>query len=97
MKLYATTTSERATKGQGGKHIDIQLQGEGGQELGVISARYDEYNKEYFLNYWHKSKCISINRIKEVKGKSQKGECKICKFTNNIDLDKNGVCGVCRK
>ena len=65
MKLYATTTSERATKGQGGKHIDIQLQGEGGQELGVISARFDEMNREYFINYWSREKCISINRIKE--------------------------------
>ena len=27
MKLYATTTSERATKGQGGNHLEITIQG----------------------------------------------------------------------
>ncbi len=75
MKLYATTTSERASKGQGGRYLDIQLQGEDKQELGVISARYDEHNKEYYLNYWSRGKCIQINRIKETKGNKQKGEC----------------------
>ena len=28
MKLYATVTSERATKGQGGKQLDIEIQNE---------------------------------------------------------------------
>ena len=28
MKLYATTTSERASKGQGGRHLDIEIMGE---------------------------------------------------------------------
>jgi hypothetical protein len=88
MKLYATVSSERATKGQGGKKIDIQLQGEGGQELGVISARYDEHNKEYYLNYWSNGKCISINRIKELKGKRQKGVCKVCgvRVADNVEI-----------
>lgn len=71
MKLYATTTSERASKGQGGNNrLDIQLQGENGQELGVISLRIDKDNQEYYINYWYPNKCISINRLKIEKEKA---------------------------
>lgn len=72
MKLYATTTSERATKGQGGnQRIDIQLHGENSQELGVIALRYNAEKEIYFLNYLHDGIIKNIFHIKE-KGKKQK-------------------------
>lgn len=51
MKLYATTTSERASKGQGGKSLKIDIQDESmevvatfsieaGEEKTIITARY---------------------------------------------------------
>jgi hypothetical protein len=65
MKLYATTTSERATKGQGGKYLNIQLSGEDNQPLGVISIRYQEDKKEYYGLYTHDNKIISIFHIEK--------------------------------
>jgi hypothetical protein len=45
MKLYATVTSERATKGQGGKHLDIVINGRSpfpSVNVGIIPTD-DEY------------------------------------------------------
>ena len=39
MKLYATITSERATKGQGGKQLDIEISGQEGLPLICIDVR----------------------------------------------------------
>ena len=53
MKLYATVTSERASKGQGGnEYVDIDLQGEGGVLLArfVFMVNEDETSgKKYLL------------------------------------------------
>lgn len=44
MKIYATTTSERASKGQGGKYIEITLQ----DEQKDILIRFETVpNKDY--------------------------------------------------
>ena len=74
MKLYATTTSERASKGQGGnKFIEIDL-------------RYGSKNnsiREYFITYT-KDKLIVEGEEGVLfenfitKGKSQKGEMYSC-------------------
>lgn len=65
MKLYATTTSERATKGQGGnKRIDIQLQGENMQDMGVIAFRYNDDTNLYYCNYINQGEVKSIFQIK---------------------------------
>jgi hypothetical protein len=72
MKLYATISSERATKGQGGNdRIDIQLLGEDKQELGVIALRYQKERNDYFCNYLHNG---IIKNIFHIKGERQKGE-----------------------
>jgi len=95
MKLYATTTSERASKGQGGKHLDIQLQGENRQELGVIALRYEATKQEYYALYIRNGIIQSIFHIeKETKGKRQKGECE----HQFIPSDNEGCYGyeVCR-
>lgn len=82
MKLYATTTSERASKGQGGEYLDIRLSGENKQNLGIITVRYNSH-KGYIINYANPLGMWNIALIKdnefptlkeEQKGKSQKGE-----------------------
>lgn len=74
MKLYATTTSNRATKGQGGDYLNIQLQGEDRQSLGVISLRLID---NYYIGIYHYNNTgVNFLRIEKEKGKSQKGECK---------------------
>lgn len=69
MKLYATTTSERATKGQGGnEYIHITLKDENQEPI-------------FFIGYWGHTLVIEdiktgieLYRI-ETKGKKKTGEC----------------------
>ena len=42
MKLYATITSERASKGQGGKELDIDIMRELGEVMGHIRVEIDK-------------------------------------------------------
>jgi len=87
MKLYATTTSERASKGQGGNSLLINIQGEGGIELANIkvSSFYPyEYNIDVFpiipmkankLEIDIKGDGYKVTKTNTItKGKSQKGE-----------------------
>ena len=41
MKLYATTTSERATKGQGGQWLDIKVTDENKKTLLDFNLKFD--------------------------------------------------------
>ena len=53
MKLYATTTSERASKGQGGnEYLNIEITGELKQKLGIVSVRMvdNKYIGMYHFN-----------------------------------------------
>ena len=75
MKLYATTTSERATKGQGGnKRLDIQLTVGNIERLeaGVVSMREIEKNK-FSIIYWRNGQGQNLAIIEE-KAKRQKSE-----------------------
>jgi hypothetical protein len=78
MQLYATTTSERASKGQGGKYLDIAITGENGEDVAIILVRNE--NGRYVVDIipatMHaRSEKISIYKrdLKE-KGNNQKGE-----------------------
>jgi len=53
MKLYATITSERATKGQGGnKYLEIDILGDEKNLIGKISIfPADQYNKYGLISY----------------------------------------------
>ena len=75
MKLYATVTSERATKSQGGnKRIDIQLQGNEGVALGVIVLREITPNN-YHIGYIYQGQHVRVaSHIFPQKGEKQKGE-----------------------
>lgn len=68
MKLYATVSSERASKGQGGNtKLDIELRGEGKRLLGTIEVRPSGASAKVAV---HLAPDVEI----EVKGNRQKGE-----------------------
>lgn len=80
MKLYATVTSERASKGQGGnKYIDINLN--------VGSATESEHFANVRLNIIDGVYTLWIDgEIVKTKGNKQKGE-------NNCGC---GICAYCK-
>lgn len=48
MKIYATTTSERATKGQGGNdYLDIEVKGENQEKLLELRITQNEDGEHY--------------------------------------------------
>ncbi len=85
MKLYATVTSERATKGQGGEWLDINLKDERECTFAIIKVRKDS---GYFMP------TLEIETIGAViKGKKQKDiACPVCDKPF-----KNGTCEDCDK
>lgn len=79
MKLYATTTSERASKGQGGnEHVNVKLENETREELAYIRAIPDGTNTRvtvYVSGQGHLGTFYVPNGLKDkTKGNKQKGE-----------------------
>lgn len=70
MKLYATTTSERASKGQGGKKLDIEIRNERRRLLGVVNII--PWGKESARVELHFAPDVAVRY--EPKGKKQKGD-----------------------
>jgi len=69
MKLYATTTSERASKGQGGnEYICIDLLDENKEKIAEINLMPSS------LTIRHYSKNVFLDCIDLTKGNNQKGE-----------------------
>lgn len=94
MKLYATVTSERATKGQGGnEYIDIHITDAQKHTMWCINV-----SPSGFMRVTVPSEIP--NRSSTVfegftKGEKQKGE-KLCPKYNDIVLpDENGKCSLC--
>lgn len=77
MKLYATTTSERASKGQGGNHLNISITDKNKKVLMSIEAR--------IVN-----EIPTIEVLDYTKGKRQKGE-KCIDCNEIIDDTKNCI------
>lgn len=74
MKLYATTTSERASKGQGGqKFIEVLVNDEQGKNLVklYVEMREDEIYTEV-LHYSNGEKLLFSDQLQ--KGKKQKDD-----------------------
>ncbi len=67
MKLYATTTSERASKGQGGEHLNIVITDERKKVLVSIEARLENMKPV-------------IEILDYTKGEKQKGETCGCAY-----------------
>lgn len=101
MKLYATVASERATKGQGGKRLEITIQG---GEFRDILCRFEVLTGEKeqlpFYNKIIDGDIIFLKNLKsniafylDTKGKKQKGkQCDICGIEHT---EKNNLCEYC--
>ena len=105
MKLYATTSSERATKGQGGnKFINIDLlvgDAKNPIDAGRITMKTtpgDVYWIDYFTPHIPGNSIKKIELFTFEKGKQQKGEkgkqCDKCgRYLSDIDyVNYNGKC-----
>lgn len=75
MKLYAITTSERASKGQGGNEfIEILICGEDKEPVYQIDInKHGEFTVKYFGDVDYLLRLVGDI---ETKGKKQKGECR---------------------
>lgn len=97
MRLYATVTSERATKGQGGRNLVIDITGENGLKLWTIEVNPTGLNaKDYSLlvqrTKYNPLYCFD-DRLNE-KGEKQKGgNCWRC--NENGTGSDNKYCGTC--
>jgi hypothetical protein len=99
MKLYATTTSERASKGQGGnKYLDIIIRNELSQIIGNVFIQPDNHMeiilRDDIISDISTEKEIKIKTFSEMdKGNKQKGECKASKtFTNKYGEQEFYAC-----
>ena len=82
MKLYATVTSERASKGQGGKEIEISIFDENQEKVAQLLAYYPQASDYPMLVLTMATKEIAQDLLtsskivlqSHTKGKQQKGE-----------------------
>lgn len=97
MKLYATTTSERASKGQGGnKFLEIVLKAEldtGYETIGIIYL--DAYDDGEYVVKWQKdnneAEILTQGQLKQ-KGKKKTGECEHIKRNGAYFTGKCPIC-----
>ncbi len=89
MKLYAKTTSERASKGQGGnKYINTEyFVGDAKYPQFIGKTKLYIYEGQYQLDYYHPDgEVIELIKFDLEKGKSQKGE-KWCNHHAEVSCD----------
>lgn len=87
MKLYATVSSERATKGQGGKRLFIDIMAEDKSVIAKIYVNEDSITLEHY------NKSYVLNVIEIAKGERQKGVCGVSKgydVCDIVDCDHGG-------
>ena len=84
MKLYATTTSERASKSQGGNKYSQSIVTIDKVTVAEIMVTADQDDENYLVKIWDKERGLHIFAIP--KGEKQKtAKCGICgKPTNGI-------------
>jgi len=95
MKLYATTTSERASKGQGGnKYINFEITAGENQTVMLYGQLVcEETETENIYRLWNGDICVDT--LRESKGKQKKDEkCPKC-GSKNIDA-YYGHCTDCK-
>lgn len=106
MKLYATTTSERASKGQGGnKYLAIIISGENNVPLWKVLVRHSQTEDAPYYDLQvdnvtrkfdgYKS-VIAERSLPKTKGNKQKGEkyCTSCGFVEAQDGEYCTKCGI---
>jgi hypothetical protein len=93
MKLYATVTSERASKGQGGEWLDIDIfttNRENATHRVEVREKQGEITITLMRSHfgkWYNAKDIDTVYINapKTKGEKQKGECAKCRNALNIE------------
>lgn len=110
MKLYATTTSERASKGQGGnEYLKIILRDEQSECFAYITVKPDRVMRLDLISEWKLDtgigKTLEIRTNDDKKGNNQKGEQRKCEcgtrlkadelWCENCDHDQNCTCSRC--
>lgn len=99
MKLYATTTSERASKGQGGnERLEIQILGENKEDLGYIKIIPDGTN--YRVQHAFKGQPAERFWIEKGTPTNYTKHCTDCGACNvsyepNVYGWENGLCDDC--
>lgn len=89
MKLYATTTSERATKGQGGnEYLDIDIQVKDLEIVLLTCLRVEIENGSFVLknritNDIYDSKPVENSKL--LKGKNKTKKCYYCGITSQTE------------
>jgi hypothetical protein len=100
MKLYATVTSERATKGQGGEWLEFTITDKNKSQLWGIQVRDD--GEKYNMLIWNRIEGKIIESfIPHTKGEKQKAEykewyCKECQKTHDAPAhaDEIRICEI---
>lgn len=94
MKLYATTTSERASKGQGGNvFLAIEIKDDNEEVIGVIRLKpiIDSVGDGIQLGYWFDERLMRVapEKIGITKGKQKKDEISAPRRADWIDDGKD--------
>lgn len=80
MKLYATVSSERATKGQGGKELDIEVKNE--QKETVFQIHVSENDGDFLISFKNGERYAKYEDLWWImditKGEKKKSECVLC-------------------
>lgn len=98
MKLYATTTSERASKGQGGNKFSRTIIT--ADEEMVIDILVEDYSEDEWRVRLDLLGEVYFRTTPKTKGKSQKGDnwiCEECEYTTMWDNYQDGtpICPNC--
>jgi hypothetical protein len=93
MKLYATTTSERASKGQGGKWIEIEVKDENKEIIAIMkfSTPPEGVKDKTLLGYWFSDELLKV----EIKGNKQKDELRYCTWCGDESAQTGTKCKFC--
>lgn len=85
MKLYAITSSERASKGQGGNdYLNIKLYGKDQMHLATIHLYPDSFNPdEYMLHVRTPDNSLCFGQLLPIDNQ-KKDECIHCKGTGKV-------------
>lgn len=100
MKLYATITSERATRGQGGKELEISIFDDKEEKIAQLRVYYPQSSDNPMIVLEMATKEIAQDLLtsskivlqSKTKGKKQKGECEHIKKNGAYFTGKCPIC-----
>lgn len=95
MKLYATTTSERATKGQGGnEYLKIIIRDEKQQCFAYLTVKPNKVIEFSFIKEWSvfPDAVEWIGTNDDTKDKKQKTVKTICRHCGKIHKNDTAIC-----